>query len=479
MPLGGWTMSEVVEEEVVEKQQYRNYNQEIVDIVRGNLAPRLVKEKLNDYHDNDISEALELLKKEERIKLYSVLDINMISDILEYTDEKEFDLYMSELNIRKRIKVLERMEVTAAADYLRRLDKKEKAILIELLQEGSKKEIALSISFDEDEIGSKMSTDYIVIQNSLTIKQAMRALVAQAAENDNISTIYVMDEDGVFYGAIDLKDLITAREGSDLESIIMTSYPYVYGSEMVDDCIERIQDYSEDSIPVVDNLNHLIGVIMAQDIVELVHDVLGDDYAKLGGLSAEEDLEEPLLKSLSKRLPWLVILFGLGMLVSSVVSMFEPVVADLPILVMFQSLVLGMAGNVGTQSLAITIRVLMDEKVSNKEKRGLIWKEAQVGLSNGLILGSCSFLFIGLFLWLIKRNSMMVAFSISFCTGAALLAAMLLASIAGTTIPILFKKLNVDPAVASGPLITTVNDLAAVVVYYGLSWTLLINILKI
>ena len=470
-------MNEEIKEDVTEKKPYRNYEKEIVEIVRGNLAPRFLKKKLNEYHENDISEALEVLKKEERTKLYSVLDIDMLTDILEYADEKEFDIYMSELNIRKRIKVLEGMEVSTAADYLRRLDKKERVIIVELLKDGLRDEIALSISFDEDEIGSKMTTDFIVIENTLTIKQAMRSLISQASENDNISTIYVQDEEGVFCGAIDLKDLITARDTDPLESIITTSYPYVYGNEMVDNCLERIQDYSEDSIPVVDNSNHLIGVLIAQDIVDLVHDVLGDDYAKLGGLSAEEDLEEPLMKSIWKRLPWLIVLLGLGMLVSSVVSIFEPVVESLGILVSFQSLVLGMAGNVGTQSLAITIRVLMDDQVSGKEKRKLIFKEAQVGFSNGLILAVVSFIFIGLFLWIVKKNTILMAFSVSFCTGMALLVSMLLASISGTLVPIMFKKLKVDPAVASGPLITTINDLVAVVVYYGLAWILLINLL--
>ena len=459
--------------------QYKSYIQEIIDIIHGNMAPRILKEKLNEYHNNDLAEALDYLNAEERIKLYSVLDTDMISDIFEYADTQQFDVYMSELTIRKRIHVLERMEVMDAANYLRRLDKREKQILIELLQEGSQKDIALSFSFSEDEIGSKMSTDYILIQNDLTIKQAMKSLVCQAADNDNISTIYVKDADNIFYGAIDLKKLITTKQEIDIESIIMTSYPYVYGTEEVEHCIERIRDYSEDSIPVLDNMNHLIGVLMAQDIVELVHDVYGDDYAKLAGMSAESDLKEPLSTSLAKRLPWLIVLFVLGTIVSSVVGMFEPVVDYLPVLVMFQSLVLDMAGNVGTQSLAITIRVLMDEKTTNKQKKKLILKEAQIGFLNGSILGLGSFLLTGLFLLFVKKNSLILSFSISFCTGIALLVSMVLSSVSGTMIPIFFKKMNVDPAVASGPLITTLNDLTAIVVYYGLAWILLLNILHV
>ena len=138
-----------------------------------------------------------------------------------------------------------------------------------------------------------------------------------------------------------------------------------------------------------------------------------------------------------------------------------------------------MAGNVGTQSLAVTIRVLMDEQISGRQKLHLIWKEARVGLVNGSILGVLSFLLIGLFLSAVKAQPVMMAFSVSFCTGVALLVSIILSSVTGTVVPIVFKKLKIDPAVASGPLITTINDLVAVVSYYGLAWALLIQVLHV
>ncbi|MDY5845855.1 MAG: magnesium transporter [Bariatricus sp.] len=457
--------------------QHPDYCHEIAAIACSNLTPRLMKEKISDYHENDIADALELLKKDERLRLYSILDNDMLSDILEYSDRR--DAWLGELSIKKRVEVLNRFEVTTAIEYLRQLDKKQRSVLIELMEDGAKKEIAFSSAFDEDEIGSRMTTNYIAIHNGLNVKQAMKELVDQAAENDNISTIYVLDEDKVLVGAIELKDLIVARESTELDSIIMTSYPYVYAEEQIEDCIERLQDYSEDSIPVLDENNKLKGILTAQDVGQMIHDVLGDDYAKLAGLAAEEDLEEPLKKSISKRLPWLMVLLGLGLVVSTVVGIFEKVVAHLALIVCFQSLVLDMAGNVGTQSLAVTIRVLMDEQVSRKQKLYLISKEARVGLCNGLILGALSFVFIGLYLYLLKGQMPIMAFSISACTGMALLVAMLLSSVVGTTVPMLFKQLKVDPAVASGPLITTINDLVAVVTYYGLSWVLIINVLQL
>jgi magnesium transporter len=268
-----------------------------------------------------------------------------------------------------------------------------------------------------------------------------------------------------------------AREYVDLETLVTTSYPYVHDHETVDDCIEELKDYSEDSIPVLDNNMHILGVITSQDLLEVVDEEMGEDYAKLAGLSAEEELEEPLGQSLKKRVPWLLILLMLGMGVSSVISMFEKVIVGLPIIVTFQSVILGMSGNVGTQSLAVTIRVLMDEELGFKERAGFVLKEIRVGLCNGLIVGGISVVFTGIFIFVARGQSLATAFAISGCIGGALALAMLISSFMGTIIPIILEKIGFDPAVASGPLISTINDLVAAVTYYGLAWIMLINIL--
>ena len=330
--------------------------------------------------------------------------------------------------------------------------------------------------YDDDEIGSKMTTNYVTLTLNLTIKQAMKRVVEQAADNDNISTLYVLDSENKFYGAIDLTDLIVAREYVVLETLVTTSYPFVYDHETVDDCIEDLKDYSEDSIPVLDRDQHILGVITSQDLLEVVDEEMGEDYAKLAALASEEDLEEPLVESLKKRIPWLVILLMLGLGVSSVTGMFEHVIATLPIIVSFQSVILGLSGNVGTQSLAVTIRVLTDEELTLKQQLGFVFKELKVGFFNGMIIGSISFIITGLFIWLAKGQTVVNAFAMSGCIGGALWLAMIISSVVGTIIPIFFTKIKVDPAVASGPLISTVNDLVAVVTYYGLAWTLLLNI---
>jgi len=230
---------------------------------------------------------------------------------------------------------------------------------------------------------------------------------------------------------------------------------------------------------VLNKDRRIIGIITAQDVVEAVDDELGEDYAKLAGLSAEEDLNETTRESMKKRLPWLIILLFLGMGVSTVVGAFEGVVAVLPVVICFQSLILDMAGNVGTQSLAVTIRVLMDEKLSAKDKLHLTFKEMKVGTCNGALLGIMALVFLGAYIALFKGYAIGHAFLISGCVGISLLVAIVISSLVGTLVPILFHKIKVDPAVASGPLITTINDLVAVVTYYGLAWILLIQLLHI
>ncbi len=453
------------------------YVEELLEILRSGLSKEELLDKLDDYHDNDIAGALELLTKEERQALYPLLGPDRVAEIFTFIEDPE--IYLQEFTLENQAKVISLMDSDDAVDILEEMDDSTQEKLVKLLDAEASRDVKLILSYDEDEIGSVMTTNYVVIHRYLSVRQAMHELIKQAGENDNISTIYVLDGKDCFYGAIDLKDLIIARENDDLEDIIATSYPYVYDHELISNCIERIKDYEEDSIPVLSKDGQIVGIVTAQDIIEVVDDEMGEDYAKLAGLTAEEDLNETTVESMKKRLPWLIILLFLGMAVSSVVGVFEAVVAVLPIVICFQSLILDMAGNVGTQSLAVTIRVLMDENLTGRQKFGLVLKEMRVGLSNGLFLGFLAFLFIGLYVFLFKHNTIAHAFMISGCVGVSLMVAMIISSMVGTLIPMFFHRINVDPAVASGPLITTVNDLVAVVTYYGLAWVLLINVMQI
>lgn len=320
-----------------------------------------------------------------------------------------------------------------------------------------------------------VSEDFITLHADRSIPEAMKELIRQAESKDNVTTLFLVDRSGFYLGAVFLKDLIIARAGHSLQSILQKDYPFVRTSDPPEEISDKLRNFSEDLLPVLDETQRIAGVLDNQQIARILEEELEEDYARLAGLSREEPLSEPLMKSLRRRLPWLLILFGLGFLVSGVVGIFEKVISGLTVIVSFQSLILGMAGNGGTQSLAVTIRLLTEGTLDRKQTLKRIGKEAEIGLCNGLVLGFISFVFIGLFLFLFRRTPILFAFSVSGCIGLALNISMLLSGISGTAIPILLKNNGIDPAVASGPFITTVNDLVAVVTYYGLAWILLSN----
>ncbi len=454
--------------------EHNDYELELIRLIKSGLPEDELRQKISGYHENDISNVLEALTPAERSKLYRVLGPQTVSEIFSYLEE-DVGKYIEELDAAKAASILEHMDADDAVDVLDELEEDKSSELIGLVDEETRHDIDLIQSYGEDELGSHMTTNFVVIRNDFTVKQAMRSLVEQAADNDNISTIYVTDSAGAFFGAIDLPDLIVARQNEDLNNIITTSFPYVYAKETIDDCLEQLKDYSEDSIPVLDNDRRLLGIITAQDLVEAVDEEMGEDYAKLAGLTEEAEPDEPLGASIRKRIPWLITLLFLGLFVSTVSGVFERVISQLTLIVFFQSLILGMAGNVGTQSLAVTIRILVDEEPTGRQKLRLALKELRIGAVNGLLLGSLAFLLIGLFIYLIKGRALPFSFAVSGCIGLSLLVAMMISSLMGTVIPLFFHKLHVDPAVASGPLISTVNDLVAVVTYYSLAWLLLIR----
>lgn len=333
------------------------YVEELIEIIRAGLSREELVDWLFDYHDNDIADALELLTPEERKRLYSALGAERVAEIFAYLDDG--DVYLKELSLKQQAKVISEMDSDDAVDILEEVDDDTKCKILGMLDKEASEDVQLLLSYDEDEIGSYMTTNFILIHNDLTVREAVRELVKQAGENDNISTIYVVDWAEQYYGAIELQDLIIAREHTELEDLINRSYPYVMDHEKISECIEKIKDY------------------------------------------AEEDLNETTRESIRKRLPWLVIL---------------------------------------------TVMAL---------------------------------LFLGAYIHLFKGFSLGYSMMISACVGVSLVGAMVVSSLVGTLTPIFFKKVGVDPAVASGPLITTINDLVAIVVYYGLVAVVLIDIIHL
>lgn len=240
----------------------KNYVQEILSIIHSGLPKAELAEKLSDYHEKDLADALEALMPAERKSLYPILGVDEVAEIFAYLDDAE--PYLKELSRDEAAKVISNMDSDDAADALEDLDEIDKGEIVNKLDRDSIEDVKMLLSYSEDEIGSKMTTNYIRIKNDMTIRQAMSELVKQAGENDNISVLYVVDENEHFYGAIDLKDLIIARAEDPLAELIVGSYPYVTDREKISDCIERMQNGRLDFSPAVQTLlnpenAHMIG----------------------------------------------------------------------------------------------------------------------------------------------------------------------------------------------------------------------------
>lgn len=451
----------------------KNFIEELKSILTSELSIEDKKDAILQYHSNDIAQMLDVLTVEERDILFSILDNDEIAEILSYSDD--VGEIIDDLDIEQVADLVELMEVDDAIDLLEDLDEDVRDELVAHIDEDMMEEIDAITKYDEDMLGSKMTNNYITINIEDNVKTATKKVINQAAENDNITTIYVVDSEEKLLGSLELRDLIIAREHDDLSKIIKTNYPSFNATSYVEDSISHLIDYALPSYPIVDDENHLIGVITSEDVIEVVDDELADDYAKLGGLTEEEEINDSVFSSVRKRLPWLITLLILGLVQAIGMTRFEKVVATLPIIIFFQTMVLGMAGNTGTQSLAVTIRLLSDKDDSKNKLTKALFKELRIGFSNGLVLATLAFLCVLGFLYFTNQGVAEEFFVLNDCLkGAAIVAcslliAMTISSFVGAMIPILFSKIKIDPAVASGPFITTINDITALLTYYGLA----------
>ncbi|MEY8309579.1 magnesium transporter [Erysipelotrichaceae bacterium 51-3] len=462
-------------------QQRPDYENQILELINKALSPKALRDELEDYHANDIADAFTRLDPAAREKLFKLLDADRLAEIIPYLDEEEQAGYLNSINIKKTLSILAEMEPQDAGRILKRISKTRREVIFELLDAETRRNLKRIYAYSDEEIGSKMSTDFIEIPRSYNIKETMRSLRDQARESDtdNISVLYVVDENSLYYGAIHIQDLFAARADTDLEEIIQINFPIVYANETIDSLMEDLKDYDEDSIPVLNNDNQIEGIITKPRLLQLFDKEMAEDYVKFAGLSAEEDLKETVFRSIMKRTPWLVLLLFLSLLVSAVISMFESVVAKLTVAVVFQSLILDMSGNVGTQSLAVSIRVLADPDVTHKQRLKLMIKEVRAGLVNGLIIGTGSAVVLTFFIRFFSGYDWVQAAAIALCIGLAMVTAMIISSFTGTAIPIALSAMKIDPAAASGPLITTLNDLIGATTYYSMIWLFLIQMLHI
>ncbi len=417
-------------------------------------------------HPYDIAVVLSKLSVEERKNIYSALEIRYLADIFEYIeDNKEVLNYFEEMPKIKSAGILEKMERDDAADILK-YDSKLADKYLRLLSNDAKSEITYLIGHNSDTAGSIMTTNYISIKKSYNVKAAMKSLINQATESEMIDPLFVVDDKGSLTGTINLKDLIVARAQEEISEIMDTN---IISSNVTDDIVlasNKIHNYGLYALPILDN-GILKGIITMDDALDTLDTEAKEDFEKLAAVG---DIDEKLnfFHNFIKRFPWLILLLVLSFIVSIVMSGFNTIISRVTVLVFFQTLILDMAGNSGTQSLAVTVRgISKDEFESKTNILKNIFKEIKIGFLNALILSVLAFVSSYLFLTL-NDNSENILF-VSVIVGISLGLALMTSGVIGSIIPIILYKLKVDPAVASGPFITTLSDIIAVIIYFSLA----------
>jgi len=429
-----------------------------------NNHKELLKQYLEDVHAHDLSEIFFDLTNEERLKIYDVISKEKLVELVSYMDAEDAASILSEFDLEKQKEIVEMMEPDDAADIIQELEDDEQEELLAALGESS--DVAQLIDYDEDETGSAMTNQIIVLKPEMDVKQATKLVIKEAPDVETISTLFVTDDMNHFLGVVSLKKLLKAKTPMEISEII-EQHPYVFDKDSITQTVQSINNYGISEMPVCNEHNELLGMITLDDALDIYQEEAQEDFERLSALP--ETLDQGPIKTAIHRLPWLLILLLVSVPISLVTSMFEDVLATVAILIVFQPLILDSAGNVATQTLAVTLKML-----STNEK-GMLknsYREILTGLMNGFVIGLVAFTATYVFATL-NQSLTSDPILIALVIGLSLWLTVMLAPIISILIPLLIKLFKFDPAVASGPFITTIIDVSALFIYFGLATLML------
>lgn len=423
---------------------------------------------LKTKHAFDISIYFYKYDSDEKRRIIDLLDQQKLSDMFILLDvESQWEI-LELLSENRKKALLRNLESDDLKEFIASLDEERQQIAISLLSSVKAKAVKLLLEYEEDLAASIMSTDFISINESMTIKEATSKLVTTSKDQDYIDSIYVLDDEKKLIGVVDLKDLIIARSNQNLSKIMMDDYHFVYENDTIETAIQTVKDYDRNAIPVLDEDHHMLGIVTADDIFDEMIEDIEFDYQRMALLDNHESTSTALTRS-KQRLPWLLLAVVLNLIIASFLSVFEATIIEVIALVLFQPLILGMAGNIGTQALAVTILTFHREDYDHKKMpKTHVLREVLIGTLNSAFLGMAAYAMVYIFLSLIPTGAQS-ALSMAFVVGMSTFLSMLISASMGVLVPIFLNRVNVDPATASGPIMTTINDLVALVIYFGIA----------
>jgi magnesium transporter len=420
-----------------------------------------LKELLTEYHASEIAIILEGLPQESRDRIINILPSDLASDVLSEMDaESHPERILENLNPEKRSEIVEELDYDDATDIISQLpEEQQNEILLELDEEDAST-IRTLLTYAEDTAGGIMNTQVLKLNGKSSKKEALDEVIRQSEEMEEFYTINVIDDDNVLLGIVSLKDIIKAKNSIKVAELIQVDFVYVLADTDQEEVAKLISQYNLTSIPVVDEEMHLLGRITFDDVIDVLEEENTEDILKISGVSEDEELAGNWREAVKSRLPWLVLNLGTAFLAASVIRYFHGTIAQLGIIAGYMTMIAGMGGNAATQALAVTVRRISLNDLTDNQAYRTVLKEFTVGLINGAVIGAIVFAFA----YLYDLNPLLGLVVFLAMTGN-----LIIAGVAGSAIPLVLKRVGIDPAVASSIIITTFTDVFGFLLLLGMA----------
>ena len=416
-----------------------------------------ILETFSNYHHADIAEIIEELNSEEATYIIKLLDSEKTSDVLMELDDDYREKILKNLSIKEIAEEVEELDSDDATDIISELpEERQKKVISKIIDAEHKADIKELLKYDEDSAGGLMAKELIKVNENWTVTRCVKEMRSQASEVTRVHSVYVVDNDDILLGRLSLKDLLVANPKTKIKSIYKKNVDHVYDTDSAESVASTMQKYDLGAIPVVDKKKKLLGRITIDDIVDLIKEEAEEDYQLAAGILQDVDVDDTIFELTKARLPWLIVGLIGGIGAAFVMVGFDEILIQNEILFYFTPLIAAMAGNVGVQSSAIIVQGLANDDIRGSINNRL-FKETLLSILNGVILAILLFLFI--YFW---KGDTKIALALS----VALVAVVIVAGIIGTFIPLFLNKRGIDPAIATGPFITTSNDIFGILIYF-------------
>jgi len=431
---------------------------EKVEILVDEENDKDLKTLLNEYHHADIAEILDDLNLDDAIYVIKLLDSETTSEILMELDEDIREKVLRNLSTKEIAEEVEELDTDDAADMIAELPEERQAEVIAYIEDHEHRdEIQELLAYDEDTAGGLMAKELVKVYETWTVAGCLRRIRGQAKDVTRVHSVYVVDKKDKLIGRLSLKDLIISKSDTKIADIAKDNVDWAHVDDGVEDVAKIMAKYDLEAIPVVNDDQILVGRITIDDIIDVIRDEADKDYQLAAGISKDVEADDSILKLTRARLPWLFIgMFG-GLGAASIIEQFNDNMGNFVVLLSFVPLIQATAGNVGVQSSAIVVQGIANGTIDgNIIKR--LFKEFLLGLVNGVA--------ISLIAIVITHFIFGTPYIVSITISIALVAVIIMAAIIGTFIPIFLNKRGIDPAVATGPFITTSNDVFGILIYF-------------